>query len=403
MRKIDTHILELISAYTTNEINKEQYSELQEWLSTDPENKQVFSEYLHLYKKSRRITLAQAIDKTKAWDNILSKLERPLLVSSKGTKTKVKTIHKTWFRYAVAAVIVGILATAYFFKVDLIPSRQEFQTPIIVNNQIEPGTDKATLTLENGSIINLEKGNNYRTPNATSNGEEIIYSNINSTSNELVFNYLTVPRGGQFYIELSDGTRVWLNSESKLKFPISFKDGETRQVELVYGEAYFEVSPSTNHKGSKFKVFNNYQEVEVLGTEFNIKAYKDETNIYTTLVEGKVTVSYNNKKESLTPSEQSVFNLDMNTLTIKTVDVYNEISWKDGIFSFERKTLKEIMKVLSRWYDVEIIIKNKSIENEEFVGVLRKNKKLEDILTNFKKFGFIKNFEIMDDRKAILE
>lgn len=384
-----------IIKYLTQEADSEDLNILSEWIK-EQENQIFFENYVKTHFK---ITLAMSTPN-------INEIKKNLVIRIKMDQNKVRKlkIRRAIFKYAAAAAILVIaLATTYLLRNSLFNKSVEKPTPIIVNNQIEPGTDKATLTLENGSIINLEKGNNYRTPNATSNGEEIVYSNINSTSNELVFNYLTVPRGGQFYIELSDGTRVWLNSESKLKFPVSFKDSETRQVELIYGEAYFEVSPSTKHKGSKFKVFNNYQEVEVLGTEFNIKAYKDEKNIFTTLVEGKVTVSYNNKKESLTPSEQSVFNLDMNSITIKTVDVYNEISWKDGIFSFERKTLKEIMKVLSRWYDVEIIIKNKSIENEEFVGVLRKNKKLEDILTNFKKFEIIKNFEIMDDKKAILE
>ena len=148
---------------------------------------------------------------------------------------------------------------------------------------------------------------------------------------------------------LSDGTKVWLNSESQLKYPVAFNDGETRQVELVYGEAYFDVSPSTAHKGARFKVFNQSQEVEVLGTEFNIKAYKDETNIYTTLVEGKVAISAAGKNQILKPNQQSNLNLETGSIEITTVDVYNETTWIDGIFSFENKPLKEILKVLSRW------------------------------------------------------
>src|SRR5690606_40703343 len=123
----------------------------------------------------------------------------------------------------------------------------------------------------------LEKGDSIQTHNAISNGEEIIYNN--NTSRQLVYNYLTIPRGGQFQLTLSDGTRVWLNSETQIKYPVSFTDGESRQVELVYGEAYFEVSHSTEHKGSDFIVYNQNQEVQVLGTEFNIKAYKDDSNI----------------------------------------------------------------------------------------------------------------------------
>ena len=106
---------------------------------------------------------------------------------------------------------------------------------------------------------------------------------------------------------MSDGTQVWLNSESQLKYPVNFIKGQTRQVELVYGEAYFDVSPSVEHNGAKFKVFNQSQEVEVLGTEFNVKAYKDETNIYTTLVEGRVVIDNGALKQSLLPKSTVKF------------------------------------------------------------------------------------------------
>ena len=151
------------------------------------------------------------------------------------------------------------------------------------------------MTLADGSKIALEKGTPVQTQNANSNGEELIYESSKNTS-RLVYNYLTIPRGGQFVIKLSDGTKVWLNSASQLKFPVAFIEGESREVELVYGEAYFEVSPSTAHKGAHFQVYNKKQKVEVVGTEFNIKAYKDESNIYTTLVNGKVNVETGNKK-----------------------------------------------------------------------------------------------------------
>ena len=163
-------------------------------------------------------------------------------------------------------------------------------TPILNKEDIiTTGSDKAVLTLEDGSNIELEKGKAFKTNVVNSNGEKLVYNKTNQT--KITYNYLTIPRGGQYFVKLSDGTEVWLNSESQLKFPVAFIKGQTREVTLVYGEAYFAVSPSTNHNGATFKVMNQGQEVEVLGTEFNIKAYKDEINIYTTLVEGKVTVS----------------------------------------------------------------------------------------------------------------
>jgi len=299
------------------------------------------------------------------------------------------------WKYA-AAVLVGILAGSYLFN-----SQQE-DILVTVNTSIPSGTDKAMLTLGDGVSVELQKGTNFNTGVADSNGEEIVYASSEKQTKELVYNHLTTPRGGQFFIQLSDGTKVWLNSESQLKYPEAFNYGKDREVVLVYGEAYFDVSPSTEHNGAKFKVFNKSQEIEVLGTEFNIKAYKDETNIYTTLVEGKVNVNINGSNQSLLPNQQLNLNLKSSSTVIRKIDVYSEISWKEGVFSFENKSLKEMMKVLSRWYDVDVLIKNKSIENEEFVGILRKDENLEDILINIKNSGVIKNFEILD-KKVVLE
>jgi hypothetical protein len=284
------------------------------------------------------------------------------------------------FKYAAAAVIV--FGLGYFFRDNFFNKTLETM-PIIVNtNTIVPGTDKATLTLEDGSVIALEKGASFKTQNANSNGEEIVYESGKRNSKKVVYNYLTIPRGGEFFIKLSDGTQVWLNSESQLKYPVSFVEGEPRQVELVYGEAYFDVSPSIENQGSKFKVVNNAQDVEVLGTEFNIKAYKDEVNIYTTLVEGKVIVSALNKTKTLIPNEQLNLNRSNNSIIVLSgVDVFREISWKEGVFSFRDKSLKDIMKVLSRWYDIKVVFNNKDIEKQTFHGSLDKKLSIEKILS----------------------
>ncbi|WP_417371689.1 FecR family protein [Gelidibacter japonicus] len=302
-------------------------------------------------------------------------------------------IKKLW-HYAAAAVIVGIMASTYLFRDNIFNNTTEISTPKVANINIQPGTDKATLTLESGATIALEKNKSFQTQNATSNGEQIIYNN--NTSRELVYNHLTIPRGGEFQLTLADGTRVWLNSETQLKYPVSFTDGESRQVELVYGEAYFDVSSSAFHKGAKFKVLHNQQEILVSGTEFNVRAYKDESNIYTTLVEGKVAVNYQNKTQNLIPGQQSEVNMLTNTLKVSIVNVKTEISWKDGIFSFKDKSLKEIMASLSRWYDVDVVFKNKSLEKVKFNGTLRKQQNIEEILSVIMSNSII-NYDIVDN------
>ncbi len=307
-------------------------------------------------------------------------------------------VKRQYWKYAAAASLIGVLITVYFFK-DKVFTNPEVPREIHIVNQnvIQPGTDKATLTLEDGSHVALEKGKVYKTSTVKSNGSKLLYETSNTTT-EIAYNYLTIPRGGQFYLELSDGTRVWLNSETQLKYPVAFIKGVTREVELVYGEAYFDVSPSVHNDGARFKVLNKNQDIEVLGTAFNIKAYKDEANTYTTLVEGKVTVNSGTQKQYLLPGQQSDLDRGSHVITTKTVDVYNEISWKEGIFSFENKDLKDIMKVLSRWYDVEIAFANKSAETKAFNGILDKNQTLKEILEIIKNFKILNSYEIEQNR-----
>ena len=386
---MDIKIKKLIVKFLAKEANLKELRQLELWIR-NPGNEHLFKEYFKANHYANKVLKTYDLETAKK--NILQQINR--------RKAKSNYI----FKYAVAATLALILTTTYFFGDSLFNTTdKDVNSPPIFNaNTIEYGKDKAVLTLENGSQIALETGISIQTQNATSNGKVLVYQNKAKQIVELVYNQLTVPRGGQFVVELSDGTKVWLNSESQLKYPVSFINGQSREVELAYGEAYFDVSPSSKHKGAKFKVFNQFQEIDVLGTEFNIKAYKGESNLYTTLVEGKISVSIDNKNLGLKPNQQLDLDINNNTSAIKTVDVYNEVSWKDGVFSFESKTLEEVMKVFSRWYDIEIVFKNNSIKNEEFVGILRKNKRLETILKSFKNYGVIKNFEI-EDKKVVLE
>lgn len=391
---VSKRIKNIVVKYLTNQATAFELDELEKWIE-DPRNEKIFKTYV---KTNYAIEYnMRKFNSEKVKDKLLE------AISNENKVIRLKKTHLI-FRYAAAAAIFVVLSTTYLFKDKLFNTPNE-TVPTIVNTEIidiEPGTNKAILTLGNGSQMTLEKGKSIQTPNAISNGEEITYDSDNIDAEEVVYNYLTIPRGGQFQVVLEDGTEVWLNSESKLKYPVRFKEGETRKVELIYGEAYFVVSPSTEHQGAKFKVFNNAQEVEVIGTQFNIKAYKDENSISTTLVEGKVNVSIENRKQSLVPNQQLILNTISNTTLIQDVDVYNEIAWKDGVFSFDEKSLEEIMTVLSRWYDIEVVFKTKSIEKLEFVGILRKNQSIEAILNSIKNFGGIKNYTIIG-KKIILE
>ena len=378
--KKEIRIETLVAKYCSGDLSNSELQELTTWIGVG-KNKKIFKDYIALNFTIEQLK-SEGQDDSLLWEHIEASF-----------KTPVKKIN--YWKYGVAASIALLIAINFIFDQK---SKTAVTNPTIAHdtNKIEIGTDKATLTLEDGSLISLEKGASFKTKNAKSNGEQIVYQNAKSNPSSIKYNYLTIPRGGQFSLKLSDGTEVWLNSESQLKYPVRFIEEETREVELVYGEAYFDVSPSTNHKGAKFKVLNNTQEIEVLGTEFNIKAYKDEVNIYTTLVEGKVAINTPNLKQLLTPNQQSILDTQNNTLSVIKVDVLEVISWKEGVFSFINKPLKDIMKVLSRWYDIDIIFENKELESVEFIGTLNKNQSIDEVLSIMKSFS-LNNYEIKGD------
>lgn len=383
----EEHIQSLLKKLVLNQNSKKEVDEVVRYIQGIKESSELPSVEDVLELLDEELILNEAVA-NRIEHSILKKVQ-----NNKRTTIKKKSIWK----YAVAAVFIGFITTSYIFRTNNILNTPQDDALEIVNtvNTIVPGTDKATLTLEDGSLMVLEQGASFKTKNANSNGQEIVYKNVKSKASAIKYNYLTIPRGGQYFVQLSDGTQVYLNSESQLKYPVHFIEGETRKVELVYGEAYFDVSPSTEHKGAKFKVINNAQEVEVLGTEFNINAYKDDPNIYTTLVEGKVVVANNDSKQSLVPNQQFKLNTETNNFSVTKVDVNEFISWKDGVFQFVNKPLKDIMKVLSRWYDVDIIFENKDLESLEFIGTLNKNQSIEEILSIMTS-NSINNYEIKD-------
>jgi len=383
----NSHIKDILNKFVLNQCNKEEIEEVISYIQDITESDQIPSVEDVLELLEEKVIMPEEIA-SQIHNNILQ-------IDKENIKISKRTV--PFWSYTAAALLIGVLSINYFFREDNLIKPLE-TLPVLVSKPIQPGSDKATLTLEDGSVVALEKGESINISRASSNGEQIIYKDEAINLSKVAYNYLTIPRGGQFNVKLSDGTVVWLNSESKLKYPIAFVEGETRQVELVYGEAYFDVSPSTKHKGAKFIVISQSQEIEVLGTEFNVKAYKDETSIYTTLVEGKVIVNTSLSNDVLTPSEQLKLNIQDNTISVSNVDVYSEISWKEGVFSFKEKPLKDIMKVISRWYDVNVIFENKELELLKFNGVLDKERSVEKVLSIMKSTT-INNYEI--DNKTI--
>jgi len=299
-------------------------------------------------------------------------------------------------KYAFAASVIFLIGISLF-------NQFNFNETKITKESIIIGSDKAVLTLENGDQVILEKGKTFQNKTFNSNGKELSYSIKNRSANnpsnqKIVYNFLTVPRGGQFSLNLEDGTEVLLNSDSKIKFPIKFIKGKKREVELLYGEAFFDVSTSQNNNGSEFIVSTKTQKINVIGTKFNIKAYDEDDIVTTTLVEGKIKVQNGESQVLLSPNQQSKVDTKSTNIDVLNVDVFQEISWINGLFSFNDTSLENIMQTLSRWYDLKFIFKSVNEKKFLFSGVLERTKSIEDILFIIEKTSSLNeiNFEIID-------
>lgn len=254
-----------------------------------------------------------------------------------------------WLKVAVAILLLGVGAWFFIFRNSMVT--KELQ---VASGDIGPGTDRAILTLGNGNVIKLsdQPDGNIATENGVqvtkTDSGALSYTGSASGSNN--FNILSTPRGGKYKITLSDGTKVWLNAETVLKFPAAFS-GSQRQVELN-GEAYFEVA---KNPAKPFLVLSKGQQIRVLGTHFNISNYANQHEVRTTLLEGKVAINALGKEITLSPGQQSV--LTKGSLITRKADLEQAVAWKDGIIDLNGQNLEEIFNQIGRWYDVEVIIK----------------------------------------------
>ena len=287
-------------------------------------------------------------------------------------------------RWSIAASI--ILLVGLFVGRTISGVRDIHEEQELAKSVMQPGTSKAILMMADGKEVVLEQGQNLnillneRVRVATSS-QGIVYEERGKGMVTEEYNKLTTPIGGEYSLVLSDGTKVFLNADSELKYPVEFSDGK-RIVDLK-GEAYFEV-----HKDSlrPFIVRMNGAEVTVLGTSFNVNTYGDDGQIYTTLVNGSVRVSSmkNKQEEILKLGMQSVMNVQSGLLTVRKVDVEPYVAWREGRFVFRAMTLDLIMRQLQRWYDFEVFYQNSELKDYEFRGVIKRDMDLDKVLSVIK-------------------
>ncbi|SEO94748.1 FecR protein [Mucilaginibacter gossypiicola] len=283
---------------------------------------------------------------------------------------------KPIFRWVAAAAAVLILGMAGLFITRMLTTDHENFPRRVAQSNIHPGGNKAILTLANGKKISLTDANNGQIANQNgikvtkaANGQ-LVYTitgreNLSGASSgtELdAFNTIETPKGGQYQVVLPDGSKVWLNAYSSLKFPVSFVNHNERRVELA-GEAYFEVS---HNKELPFRVVTNRQTVEVLGTHFNVNAYTDDAVTKTTLLQGSVRVTAASKSTVLIPGQQAKLT---NTLDVSEANTTEAVAWKNGYFNFDDEKLENIMRSVSRWYNVEVVFEDQSLKTETFGAV----------------------------------
>ncbi|WP_175635828.1 FecR family protein [Pedobacter ghigonis] len=341
-------------------------------------------------------------------------LEHTMWANIQARNNPSKKVKLQWGWAAAAVILLALGFGLYQFKNTSKPEIPNVET--LANNDIKPGGNKAFLTLANGTKISLDDTQNGKIAEQqgvsitkTAKGE-LVYTAKNATAQFVAgkqqFNSIETPKGGQYQINLPDGTKVWLNAASSLKYPTSFAN-TGREVQLT-GEAYFEVAKKTAHgQRVPFSVKNEKQVVEVLGTHFNINSYDNEDNTKTTLVEGSVRVTPVSGTGNLAvlakvlkPGEQSV--LKGASVKVSEVDTEEAMAWKEGLFMFDDEDLESIMRKVSRWYNVEVVFKDKSLLTKGFSGTVSRFGNASQVLRKIEETGSV-HFKIEGRRIVVMK
>jgi ferric-dicitrate binding protein FerR (iron transport regulator) len=325
---------------------------------------------------------------------LLPKEETPL--SAEKTHLILQTIFQTnrvhvikrtrW--WAAAAAVLFLLSTGTYIWVNKSSSTKNIT---VLANDVPPGSNKAILTLSDGTAVKLDStGNKVISKGIRQTGAQLQYD---AQIADAAYNTLTTPRGGQFQLTLPDGTKVWLNAASSIYYPTAF-NGKERRVEIS-GEVYFEIA---KNEKMPFYVKSGIQETEVLGTHFNINAYTDENAISTTLLEGSIRVNYTGHTSVIVkPGQQT--QLTDHLKVIDDADMDQAIAWKNGVFSFNQADIPTVMRQLSRWYNVDVEYAG-AIPKRAFTGEIARELTLAQVLKGLTKTRV--NYKIEGGNRIII-
>jgi transmembrane sensor len=367
------------------DITTEEQHRLNEWLNHE-QNEEI---YKALTNNENRIALLEELHQMKMQDHRMwEQFHARNFSSAFPLKSKTVWWH-SWPTYMAAAciIIIAIIGGLKWWGTN---KNDTLKPPAVVaqKNDVQPGSFKARLTLGDGSVVDLDSFSKKQleqgsTTVYTKDGQ-LVYQPQGKQEDKILYNTLTTAKGQMYATVLADGSKVWLNSQSSIRYPVSFSQ-DRREVEIT-GEAYFEVAKM---KDKPFIVKAEGVEVEVLGTQFNINTYSDEETIKTTLLEGKVKMHATASKSLviLQPGQQG--SLDMATHQLRRivdVDVEEAVAWRFGYFQFNDTELKAVLSQVARWYDVEVIYQG-SIPQKKFWGKISRSNTLSQVIVAIEKYG----------------
>jgi hypothetical protein len=373
MTQSELYYRALLTKFLDNRCDPEELEEVMDFLAADESNVLLLSVMQQDFFDSSNSCEDMSNESSgRVLSVLLQKIEPPVAVTINSNRKYLM------IAAVVAAITVGIFFLTLYFWTGQAPVKNKSCAQRF-KNDVQPGTNKATLTLGDGTKVDLDDAQNGTLAKQGNTavvkaGNKLSYNSINATDEQVVFNTVSTPRGGQYQLQLPDGTMVWLNAATVLKFPTVFT-GKERRVEIK-GEAYFEVA---QNRSAPFIVSVNNSEVQVLGTRFNVMAYNDEASVKTTLLDGAVKFKSGVDSSILKPGQQSEL-LQTGKIRINTgIDIDAVMAWKNGALSFNNADLKEVMRSLSRWYDVDVEYQNVSF-NQTFIGELPKSLTLIEVL-----------------------
>lgn len=358
-------IVHLLLKYLKGELTLKEQQTMEQWAAESEKNLKLLQDVAD----QQTLASEMASFSNFEWNDIAQKLAANGVPITETTKVRHSLY---WGRFMVAAAVLLIMAVASYLIVEnnrKPPSINKTQVAIKYND-ISPGKYKALLRLADGSTIVLDSnGSDSLTKQgeaklANKNGQLIYKAGGKYSSSSLPFiNTLTTAKAETYQLVLSDGSKVWLNSESSIRFPVYF-NGTERKVE-VSGEAYFEVAHNSRQP---FIAQVNGMEIKVLGTVFNVKAYPEENKVTTTLLQGKVQVTKEKRTQVLAPGEQADLLASGRIHLNKHADIEKAVGWREGIFIFKKDDVKYVMTQLARWYDFKV--EYKGVINDRFTGII---------------------------------